>query len=148
MNLSLGGGKSAAMDAAVRAMARHNWHIVAAAGNSAKDACDTSPAGASGIVTVAAKDKYQQYASFTNYGKCVAVVAPGVGILSLLPYNQVAYKSGTSMAAPIVAGIWSAMPHLNVSQFLRAVYRYNRVSGNRPYTTSSDIQLPHPNSTC
>lgn len=50
---------------------------------------------------------YRHWASFSNYGRCVDISAPGVDILSLYPNDRAATNSGTSMAAPIVAGVWS-----------------------------------------
>lgn len=116
INISIGGGKSAPIDAAINAFTRHGWKIVVAAGNSQVDACTTSPAGAQGAITVGAFDVNYAFTSFSNYGKCVDIQAPGKDILSLYPGDRAAYNSGTSMAAPIVAGIWSLNPSLTAEE--------------------------------
>lgn len=56
INLSIGGGKSAPIDAVVDALTRHRWRVVVAAGNANVDACTSSPAGARGALTVGAHD--------------------------------------------------------------------------------------------
>ncbi len=80
--------------------------VVVSAGNSNKDACQSSPARYQGSITVGASDITDLYASFSNYGPCVDIFAPGVGINSSVSSSNVAYNvySGTSMAAPHVAG--------------------------------------------
>ena len=78
-----------------------------AAGNSNMDACTTSPARTPGALTVGATTSADARASFSNYGSCVDVFAPGVSITSA--YNSsdtaTATMSGTSMASPHVAGV-------------------------------------------
>jgi len=108
-NMSLGGGASQMIDDAVRNAAARGIFFSIAAGNSAVNACTTSPAriggGATpGVMTVAATDANDLEASFSNFGSCVDVWAPGVGIPSLKAGGGVAVMSGTSMAAPHVAG--------------------------------------------
>lgn len=105
INMSLGGGYSAAINRAVEACLKNDpdFYIVVAAGNENSDACDTSPAGAEGVLTVMASDKYDERAWFSNWGKCGNVYAPGVDVLSTVP-GGVAEYSGTSMASPVMAG--------------------------------------------
>lgn len=108
-NMSLGGGASQMLDDAVRASAAKGIVFTIAAGNSAVNACTTSPArigGGStpGVLTVAATDLNDQEASFSNYGSCVDIWAPGVNIPSLKVGGGVVSLSGTSMAAPHVGG--------------------------------------------
>lgn len=108
INLSLNGGASSVLDDAVRSLlAACRAVVVAAAGNARVDACQTSPARVSGALTVAAVDSTDRIAVFSNLGGCVDVAAPGVGVVGagLGDGNTgTATMSGTSMAAPLVAG--------------------------------------------
>jgi subtilisin family serine protease len=106
-NLSLGGSASRAFDAAVDRTIAAGVTVVVAAGNSRQDACGTSPARAAAAITVAASTKTDARASFSNFGRCVDVFAPGAGILSAHARSDTATAtlSGTSMAAPHVAGV-------------------------------------------
>jgi aqualysin 1 len=106
-NMSLGGGASQALDDAVRNSAASRVVYSIAAGNDGVDACTQSPAraGASdGIVTTAATDSSNSEASWSNYGSCVDLWAPGVSILSTRKGGGTTTMSGTSMASPHVGG--------------------------------------------
>lgn len=107
VNMSIGGGASEALDLAVNAGSKAGLHIAVAAGNEDQDACDVSPARASGPITVGAVDNADWKALFSNWGKCVDVQAPGVDILSVGIWLETATMSGTSMAAPHVTGLLS-----------------------------------------
>ncbi|KAF9968633.1 hypothetical protein BGZ65_012624, partial [Modicella reniformis] len=83
VNMSLGGGKSQAIDDAAQRLFNANIPLIVAAGNSATtDACTGSPSGAPNTLTVAASDKFDAAASFTSYGSCVEIFGPGVAITS------------------------------------------------------------------
>lgn len=106
-NLSLGGGASAAVDAAVRSLIASGVTVVAAAGNEADNACLYSPGRVSTAITVGATDTWDIRAYFSNYGSCLDIFAPGVDITSAVNDDDQASASwpGTSMAAPHVAGV-------------------------------------------
>lgn len=106
-NMSLGGGKSPALDLAVNAAVQAGIHFAVAAGNDNADACNYSPAAAEKAVTVGASTLSDARAYFSNYGKCVDIFGPGLNILSTYIGSDTATAtlSGTSMASPHVAGL-------------------------------------------
>ncbi|MDX3236091.1 S8 family peptidase [Streptomyces sp. ME03-5709C] len=104
-NLSTGGAHSETADRAVEGLAAAGVFPVVAAGNSDEDACGVSPAGAPGAFTVAATDESDRKASFSNWGGCVDISAPGTHITSAAMGGGLARMSGTSMAAPHVTGV-------------------------------------------
>ncbi len=107
INMSLTSGASSALDDAVRSVAAAGAYVVVAAGNYTKDVSSYSPArvNADRVCTVSACDSYNKFASFSNFGYGVDFSAPGVGIYSTSCSNGYRTLSGTSMAAPHVAGI-------------------------------------------
>ncbi|KAF9103973.1 hypothetical protein BGX27_010306 [Mortierella sp. AM989] len=108
VNMSLGGGKSQAINDASARLFAANIPLIVAAGNSATtDACTGSPSGAPNTYTVAASDRTDNVAYFTSYGTCVEIFGPGVDITSAWIGSTTAKStiSGTSMASPHVAGV-------------------------------------------
>lgn len=113
LNLSLTSSKSKAIDSAVTKAVKAGIIVVVAAGNLNRDACNYSPArqggkassGGRGLITVMASDNKDRRSSFSNYGRCTDIIAPGTNIPSAWKSGGYKIMSGTSMAAPHVAGI-------------------------------------------
>ncbi|MFI1286025.1 S8 family serine peptidase [Streptomyces sp. NPDC020858] len=105
LNGSLGGDRSAAVNDAATALSDAGVLPVIAAGNSAIDACNVSPASAARVLTVAASNQWDEETSFSNYGTCVSLYAPGEAIVSAKLGGGSVALDGTSMAAPHVAGV-------------------------------------------
>ena len=107
-NMSLGGGISTTLDAAVLALADAGVKVALAAGNESDDANSHSPARVNhaNIYTVSAMDVNDKFAYFSNYGNPpIDFCAPGVSILSTVKSGSYAVYSGTSMASPHVCGL-------------------------------------------
>lgn len=106
VNMSLGGEQDDTVNAITSRLSDAGLVVVVAAGNAGQDACNYSPASARGAIAVAAIDTDDSRASFSNYGSCVDISAPGVGINSANADNYSISKkmSGTSQASPFVAG--------------------------------------------
>ena len=104
-NMSLGGGASSSLDDAVRKSISKGVTYAVAAGNSNADACYYSPARVGEALTVGASTSSDARASFSNYGSCLDVFAPGESITSAWYSGSTATISGTSMASPHVAGV-------------------------------------------
>lgn len=111
VNMSLGGDASTSLDSAVENLFNNGYVMVVAAGNSNTDACSASPARVSKALTVAATDSTDTRASYSNYGSCVDIFAPGSQINSSWIGSNTATKvlNGTSMATPHVAGVVAEM---------------------------------------
>ncbi|WP_308119529.1 S8 family peptidase [Streptomyces sp. JJ38] len=105
-NVSIGGSASATKDAAVREMVEAGITVAVSAGNSDQDACTRSPAREPSVITVAASTWTDARTSWSNWGSCVDVLAPGSSIASASHSSDTgtATKSGTSMSAPHVTG--------------------------------------------
>jgi predicted secreted protein len=108
--MSLGGSPSTSEDTAIARTVAAGVTVVVSAGNDATDACTQSPAREPSAITVGATgDDYGIFrdaiASYSNYGPCVDVFAPGTGIVSAGPRGSSWVMSGTSMASPHVAGV-------------------------------------------
>ncbi len=105
-NMSLGGGVSAALDAAVQASIESGVTYVFAAGNDNRNSCNYSPPRIPAGITVGATYPTDQKTSYSNFGECLDIWAPGSNIAGAWIGSNTATKtiSGTSMAAPFVAG--------------------------------------------
>jgi hypothetical protein len=106
-NMSLGGGASTSLDNAVQNSITAGVTYAVAAGNDNRNACNYSPARAGAAVTVGATTSSDARASYSNYGSCLDLFAPGSSITSAWYTSSTATNtiSGTSMAAPHVAGV-------------------------------------------
>ena len=106
-NMSLSGGQNSAVDDAVNAAVEAGVSFAVAAGNSNADACNYSPAAATDAITVGSTTSSDDRSSFSNYGTCVDIFAPGNSITAAWIGSDAATNtiSGTSMASPHVAGI-------------------------------------------
>jgi subtilisin family serine protease len=105
VNMSLGGPVSSTLDGAVRNLIAKGVSVVVAAGNSSADACKSSPSGVLEAVTVGSTSSNDYRSSFSNFGTCLDLFAPGTSITSTwLGANGTNTISGTSMASPHVAG--------------------------------------------
>ncbi|SDD51001.1 S8 family serine peptidase [Glycomyces harbinensis] len=139
-NMSLGGGYSASLNNAVEAAVDAGVTFAVAAGNEDQDACNVSPASAPSAITVAASDNTDTRAYFSNFGSCVDVFAPGVGITSAWHSSNTATNtiSGTSMASPHVAGAVAVYLGLNPGATTDEVAAW--VTGNAAEARVSDVQ--------
>jgi subtilisin family serine protease len=130
VNMSLGYGDVESVRLAAAKLVSAGFVVVAAAGNgdfagTPQDACLQSPAGAPTVITVGATTSADQESSFSNYGTCVDILAPGSAIYSsdYLVTNQVVSRSGTSMAAPHISGMAAQYLQLYPASTPAAVWR-------------------------
>ena len=119
-NMSLGGGLSTAVNTSANALATSGVFLAVAAGNSNANACNSSPSSAANATVVAASAINDTRASFSNFGSCVDLYAPGVSITSDWLSNGTNTISGTSMATPHVTGVAAL---------------YKAVNGNASFST-------------
>ncbi len=166
INLSLGGSANSAIDKAVADATAAGLVVVVAAGNSSADACNYSPARAATALTIGATEKSDARASYSNFGGCVDMYAPGSSITSAWISGSSSSRalSGTSMAAPHVAGLAARLqqsqPGISVSGIAQKLTEANVGSGTvaianfveneepvESTTTTSETTLPEQSTT-
>ncbi len=149
ISMSLGGKSSEtrekAYTEAVQYALRNNVIVVIAAGNAGKNAAQYSPANSEGVITVAAVDQNLKRTVFSNTLQHIkyGVSAPGKDIFSTYPNNEYKVYSGTSMAAPYVAGLVSILKSIKPEMDVAEAFRILHATGKQtlePYKTGHMIQ--------
>lgn len=159
-NMSLGGGFSSSVNSAVAGAVSKGVTMVVAAGNSSANACNYSPASEPSAITVGATTSTDSRASYSNYGSCVDIFAPGSSITSAWNTSSTATNtiSGTSMATPHVTGAAALVAQANsgaspatIASLLTTTATSGRVGSagtGSPnlllYTLGSDSSTPAP----
>ncbi len=155
INMSLGGGKNNAINRAVKQAHDKGIPVVVAGGNSNRDSCFYSPASASDAITVGSMNENDDRSSFSNYGQCLNIWAPGLRILgaSISSNTALTTLSGTSMASPHVAGVLAQIFQkngcANIKKSIEELYSIavpNKIKKVPSSTVNILLQIPKTNS--
>lgn len=144
-NMSLGGGTSVALDTAVQSVINDGVTVAVAAGNSNVNACNSSPARVAAAVTVGSTGIDDARSSFSNFGSCLDIFAPGADITSswIGSISAVTTISGTSMASPHVAGVVAALLGQNPSATPAQIAALLQSSATTNKVSSAGIGSPN-----
>jgi subtilisin family serine protease len=144
-NMSLGGGASSSLDTAVNNLSNAGVAIAVAAGNENQNACNVSPARAANAITTGSTTSSDARSSFSNFGTCVDIFAPGSGILSawFSSNTATATLSGTSMASPHVAGVAALYKQANPSASATTIR--NAIVNNASLNKITNVGTGSPN---
>ena len=144
-NMSLGGGASSALDNAVNSLSNSGVPVAVAAGNSNANACNSSPARAANAITTGSTTSTDARSSFSNFGTCLDIFAPGSSILSAWFSSDTATAtlSGTSMASPHVAGVAALYKQANPSASATTVR--NAIVNNATVNVITNVGTGSPN---
>ena len=129
ISMSLGGGFTQSVNTAVRNVNALGIPVIVAAGNHQGDSCPRSPAGSPFVITVGGSANGDRIYTFTGFGPCVDIFAPGSSILAADHTCVTCSKflSGTSMSTPMVSGV--AAIHLQREPFLTPAELRDRLTG-------------------
>ncbi len=144
-NMSLGGGYSESINQAVAGAVADGITFAVAAGNENSNACNVSPASAPSAITVGSSNSNDSRSSFSNYGSCVDIFAPGMGITSawIGSPTDTSTISGTSMASPHVAGAAALL--LSASRSLTPTQVASQINSSATTGVVTDSQVGTPN---
>ncbi len=144
-NMSLGGGGYAPLDDAVANSIAAGVSYAVSAGNESGDACTRSPARVGPAITVGSTTSTDARSSFSNYGNCVDIFAPGSSITSAIHTSNTATgtKSGTSMASPHVAGVAALYLQINPGASPATVKQAIHDNSTKNKVTSSNSTNNH-----